>query len=125
MFLAADIVVKAVMIGLAFASLVTWTVFLAKSVELAGARYQLSRALAQIQDVSTLAEAQLRLGQKKNVLSAMLAAAIHEARLSTSMSSDEGIKERAASRFAEITRADTRAASDWSLRGNCSSAAML
>ena len=34
MFMNADIVVKAVMIGLAFASLVTWTVWLAKSVEL-------------------------------------------------------------------------------------------
>ena len=34
MFLNADIVVKAVMIGLAFASLVTWTVWLAKTIEL-------------------------------------------------------------------------------------------
>src|ERR1700758_2268862 len=42
MFLNADIVVKAVMIGLAFASLVTWTVWLAKSIELRVAR---SRAL--------------------------------------------------------------------------------
>jgi len=32
MFLNADIVVKAVMIGLAFASLVTWTVWLAKTI---------------------------------------------------------------------------------------------
>ncbi|MDB5563945.1 MAG: exbB, partial [Tardiphaga sp.] len=34
MFMGADIVVKAVMIGLAFASLVTWTVWLAKTIEL-------------------------------------------------------------------------------------------
>ena len=34
MFLNADIVVKAVMVGLAFASLVTWTVWLAKTIEL-------------------------------------------------------------------------------------------
>jgi biopolymer transport protein ExbB len=34
MFLGADVVVKAVMIGLAFASLVTWTVWLAKTVEI-------------------------------------------------------------------------------------------
>jgi biopolymer transport protein ExbB len=38
MFLNVDIVVKAVMIGLAFASLVTWTVWLAKTIELALAR---------------------------------------------------------------------------------------
>src|SRR6516165_3047116 len=34
MFLNADILVKAVMIGLAFASLVTWTIFIAKMIEL-------------------------------------------------------------------------------------------
>ncbi|MGB6326590.1 MAG: tonB-system energizer ExbB [Methylocella sp.] len=109
MFLSADIVVKAVMISLAFASLITWTVFIAKSVELGRARYQLSQALALISEATTLAEAKLILRQRKNVLSAMLAAAIHEAKLSTGMSSDSGIKERAASRFAEITRADARA----------------
>ncbi len=42
MFMAADIVVKSVMIGLAFASVVTWTVWLAKSVELAWSRRRLS-----------------------------------------------------------------------------------
>src|SRR5258708_40340948 len=34
MFMSADIIVKAVMIGLAFASLVTWTIFIAKMIEL-------------------------------------------------------------------------------------------
>ena len=38
MFLSADILVKAVMIGLAFASLVTWTIFLAKTVLLSRAQ---------------------------------------------------------------------------------------
>jgi biopolymer transport protein ExbB len=38
MFLHADTIVKAVMIGLAIASLVTWTVWVAKSIELFGAR---------------------------------------------------------------------------------------
>ena len=38
MFLHADIIVKAVMIGLAVASLVTWTVWLAKILELRSAR---------------------------------------------------------------------------------------
>ena len=41
MFMDADIVVKAVMVGLAFASLVTWTVWLAKSVEI---RFEKRRA---------------------------------------------------------------------------------
>src|SRR5262245_10102420 len=34
MFMSADVVVKGVMIGLAFASLVTWTIFIAKIIEL-------------------------------------------------------------------------------------------
>jgi biopolymer transport protein ExbB len=109
MFLSADIVVKVVVIGLVFASLVTWTVFFAKSVELARACYRLRRALAQIGEAATLAEAHLILGDKKNVLSSMLVAAIHEEKLSTGVSSDRGVKERAASRFAEITRTDARA----------------
>src|SRR5882672_5780823 len=42
MFLNADIVVKAVMIGLALASLATWTVWLAKTIEL-GSKKRLAR----------------------------------------------------------------------------------
>lgn len=109
MFLAADLVVKAVMIGLAFASLVTWSVFFAKTVELAQARSRLTRALNKIGDARTLAEALLALRQEKSVLSSMLSAAIHEAKLSVGVTNDSGIKERAASSFSEITRADARA----------------
>lgn len=48
MFMNADIVVKAVIIGLAFASLVTWTVWLAKTLELFVARMRAHRATAAI-----------------------------------------------------------------------------
>ena len=108
MFLAADIIVKAVMVGLAFASLVTWTVFVAKMIELSFVRRKLRGALARIKDARSLAEAQFSLGAKDSVLSALLAAAMGEARLSAGISSDEGIKERAASKFAEIVRAEGR-----------------
>lgn len=108
MFLSADILVKAVMIGLAFASLVTWTIFLAKMFEFAFAQRRLRGALGQIAEVRSLAEAQLALGKNKSVLSALLAAAMREARLSAGISSDSGIKERAASRFTEIVRAEAR-----------------
>jgi biopolymer transport protein ExbB len=108
MFLSADIIVKAVMIGLAFASLVTWTIFIAKIIELSLAQRQLCVALDRIVDSRSLAEAQITLGPKHNVLSALLAAAMREARLSAGISSDSSIKERAASSFAEIVRADAR-----------------
>jgi biopolymer transport protein ExbB len=108
MFLSADVLVKAVMIGLAFASLVTWTIFIAKMIELTMAQRKLTSALGAITDSRSLAEAQFALGVKTGVLSAFLAAAIREARLSAGISSDSGIKERAASSFAEISRAEAR-----------------
>jgi biopolymer transport protein ExbB len=108
MFLSADILVKAVMIGLAFASLVTWTVFIAKMIELSLIQRKLQGALAKISDARSLAEAQFALGSQGSVLSSLLAAAMREARLSAGISSDSGIKERAASSFAEIVRAEAR-----------------
>jgi biopolymer transport protein ExbB len=108
MFLSADILVKAVMIGLAFASLVTWTIFIAKMIELSVVQRKLRSALRKISESRSLAEAQFALGAKNSVLSALLAAAMREARLSAGISSDAGIKERAASSFAEIVRAEAR-----------------
>jgi biopolymer transport protein ExbB len=108
MFLSADILVKAVMIGLAFASLVTWTIFIAKMIELSLVRRKLGAALGRIGDARSLAEAQFALGAKDSVLSAFLSAAMREARLSAGISGEAGIKERAASSFAEIVRAEAR-----------------
>ena len=108
MFLSADILVKAVMIGLAFASLVTWTIFIAKMIELSRVQRRLRAALAKITDSRSLPEAQLALGAKNSVLSSLLSAAMREARLSAGTSSDSGIKERAASSFGEIVRAEAR-----------------
>ena len=108
MFKSADVLVKAVMIGLAFASLVTWTIFIAKMIELTVIQRKLRAALAKIADARSLAEAQFALGSKGSVLASLLAAAMREARLSAGITSDAGIKERAASRFTEIVRAEAR-----------------
>ena len=109
MFLSADILVKAVIIGLVFASLVTWTIFFAKTIQLSRARKQLNQALARIADTRSLSEAQLALGSTANVLSTLLAAATQEVRLSADSGGENGIKERAASRFSEILRMEARA----------------
>ncbi|MBR0841641.1 tonB-system energizer ExbB [Bradyrhizobium liaoningense] len=108
MFMSADIIVKAVMIGLAFASLMTWTVFIAKSIELSVASSKLRSALKKIAEARSLAEAQMALGTKQGILPSFLAAALREARMSAGLSSDTGIKERAASSFSEIVRAEQR-----------------
>ena len=108
MFLAADIIVKAVMIGLAFASLVTWTVFIAKMIELSVVQAKLRAALRKIASARSLAEAQFALGAKDSVLSGLLAAAMNEARLSAGISSDDGIKERVLSRLQRLEAAAGR-----------------
>jgi biopolymer transport protein ExbB len=108
MFLAADIIVKAVMIGLAFASLVTWTIFIAKMIELSLVQRRLRAALRMIADSRSLAEAQFALGASGTILFSLLSAAMREARLSAGISSDAGVKERAASSFSEIVRAEAR-----------------
>jgi biopolymer transport protein ExbB len=108
MFLAADMLVKAVMVSLAFASLVTWTIFFAKTVQLAHTQRRLRAALARVAEARTLSEAQLALNSGDTALSALLRAALQEVRLSGDSASDEGIKERAASRFSEIARAEAR-----------------
>jgi biopolymer transport protein ExbB len=108
MFQSADIIVNAVMIGLAFASLMTWTVLIAKSIELSVASTKLRSALKKIAEARSLAEAQMALGSKEGILPSFLAAALREARMSAGLSSDTGIKERAASSFSEIVRAEAR-----------------
>jgi biopolymer transport protein ExbB len=108
MFLNADILVKAVMIGLALASLSTWTILIAKSIEFSVLRGKVRGGLRKVSGARSLAEAQLALGTTKNVLASLLAAAVAELRLSQGIHNEEGIKERAASVFTEIVRAEAR-----------------
>ncbi|MET0222156.1 MAG: tonB-system energizer ExbB [Tardiphaga sp.] len=108
MFLNADILVKAVMVGLALASLATWTILIAKSVEFSVLRGKVRGGLRKVSGAKSLAEAQLALGTSKNVLTSLLHAAIAELRLSQGIPNESGIKERAASVFTEIVRAEAR-----------------
>src|SRR5215831_13132578 len=58
MYLNADPVVKAVLIGLAFASLVTWTVWLAKSIEIFFAKRRMRAAAKELAGISSLEKVQ-------------------------------------------------------------------
>ncbi len=107
MFLAADVVVKGVMIGLMVASLATWTIFLGKSVELAWARRRLGRALRRMEGARTVSEAPLP-ARGDHFLGELLDAARHEIDLSGYRSSSDGIKERSASHFADLVRVETQ-----------------
>ncbi|WP_430642349.1 tonB-system energizer ExbB [Bradyrhizobium aeschynomenes] len=107
MFLAADILVKSVMMGLALASLATWTVLIAKTIEFGMLRRRLTGALRKVDDVRWLSEAKLALGSRQSVLTTLIDAAMHEIRMSSELP-PHGVNERAASSFAEIVRAEGR-----------------
>jgi biopolymer transport protein ExbB len=108
MFLNADPVVKAVLIGLAFASVVTWTVWLAKTIELMRARRSVREALRALAAARRLAEAVDRLAATDGPVGECLAAAADELRLSAGSADRDGIKERVASRLERIEAARGR-----------------
>jgi biopolymer transport protein ExbB len=96
MFMAADWVVKGVMIGLAFASLVTWTIALAKLLEMAGARARARRGIARLAKAVTLRDAMgAKGGTWRGPVGALVEAAEEERARSEGLSAD-GTKERAA-----------------------------
>jgi biopolymer transport protein ExbB len=93
MFMQADWVVKAVMIGLAFASVITWTVWLAKTLELSAARRRTRRTLQALQASTSLGEAVAAVNIRDGAAAAIVQAAAHEMRLSAGLDA-AGIKER-------------------------------
>jgi biopolymer transport protein ExbB len=105
MFLSADIIVKVVMAGLAFASLVTWTIALFKSLELLFAKRRLKKGLMALAVASSLQNAADTLPHRRGRISQFVAAARGEAERSNDLPI-EGIKERAA---ALLTRLEQRA----------------
>jgi biopolymer transport protein ExbB len=108
MFNEADRVVQAVMIGLAFASLVTWTVFLAKTLELHRARIEVRRALRVLADAPTLAQAHQQLrDDDENPVAPMMASVAQEIRLSEGVGGD-GLKERVTLQLERLEMANSR-----------------
>ncbi len=107
MFMTADIVVKTVMVGLAFASVLTWTIWLAKAIELAGARRRLRNAIATVGQSRSFDEAANAMQGRADSVGAMLRAAGEELRLSAGAFAD--VKERITSRLERIEAASSRA----------------
>jgi biopolymer transport protein ExbB len=106
MFINADVVVKVVMVGLVIASVVTWTVWLAKTIELLKARRKLRATVDALSAVKTVAG-----GRQSNIeepVASFYAAAVDELRLSDGSVDKDGLKERIASRFERIEAAFSR-----------------
>ena len=108
MYQAADGVVQTVMILLALASLLTWTVLIAKTVELVRIG-QVLRAARQVLDGSVgLAATTNEAALQQGLAQQMLDAARTELRLSADAKGHDGIKERLASRLERIELAAVR-----------------
>jgi biopolymer transport protein ExbB len=95
MFLHADRVVKAVMIGLALASLATWAIWLAKALELRSARSEVQKDLRLLANCRTLAEAHGQLINGTSSVAQLMQGAADEIRASIKLRAD-GLKERIA-----------------------------
>jgi len=108
MFMSADVVVKAVMIGLLLASIATWSTWLAKSVELWSCRRSLKSALTQLASEKSLAGASVHLAEQSHVVAALVSAAATELKLSNDIADKTGIKDRISSRLAEIVATTAR-----------------
>ncbi|MBZ9934909.1 tonB-system energizer ExbB [Mesorhizobium sp. BR1-1-16] len=100
----ADIVVQAVMGGLAFASLVTWTIWLAKALELLAAKRKARVATRRLAEAESLDQAIRALGggwTRSGPVADLAQAATLELRRSAHLS-PEGIKERLAIQLSRI-----------------------
>ncbi len=108
MFMAASPVVQAVMIGLVLASVATWTVFLAKSMELASAKRKARAALAALDQARSLTQAADTVGFDTGPAGSMLRATFAEVHQSADAPSLDGLKERTESRLQRIEAAEGR-----------------
>lgn len=106
MYQAADIVVKGVMIGLLLASLATWTIWLAKTIELGGAKRRLSRELVDLKQARTLSQAAEQATAKHSFTALLIEDAQEELRLSSHiMREKDSLKERISFRLERLVAA--------------------
>ncbi|MGE8044030.1 tonB-system energizer ExbB [Pseudomonas monteilii] len=108
MYKNADIVVKAVMIGLAIASIITWTIWIAKGFELLGAKRRLRGEIATLKRSATLREASESSQKEGTLAHTLVHDALEEMRLSANAREKEGIKERVSFRLERLVAASGR-----------------
>ncbi|MEX5683929.1 MULTISPECIES: tonB-system energizer ExbB [Pseudomonas] len=105
MYQNADIIVKIVMIGLAIASIITWTIWIAKGFELMGAKRRLRTEIVHLKKATTLKEASVTATKAGTLANLLVHDALEEMRLSTNSREKEGIKERVAFRLERLVAA--------------------
>lgn len=105
MYQNADIIVKIVMIGLAIASIITWTIWIAKGFELLGAKRRLRTEIVHLKKATTLKEASESAAKKGTLAHLLVHDALEEMRLSANSREKEGIKERVSFRLERLVAA--------------------
>ncbi|MGY2313923.1 tonB-system energizer ExbB [Pseudomonas sp. SDO5522_S412] len=105
MYQNADIIVKIVMIGLAIASIITWTIWIAKGFELLGAKRRLRTEIVHLKKATTLKEASESAAKKGTLAHLLVHDALEEMRLSANTREKEGIKERVSFRLERLVAA--------------------
>lgn len=105
MYQNADIIVKIVMIGLAIASIITWTIWIAKGFELMGAKRRLRTEIVHLKKAATLKEASVTAAKPGTLANLLVHHALEEMHLSTNSREKEGIKERVAFRLERLVAA--------------------
>ncbi|WP_085630210.1 tonB-system energizer ExbB [Pseudomonas sp. R16(2017)] len=105
MYQNADAVVKSVMIGLALASILTWTIWIAKGFELMGAKRRLRGEIASLKKAASLKEASVSAAKEGTLANLLVHDALEEMRLSTNAREKEGIKERVSFRLERLVAA--------------------
>ncbi|WP_288650183.1 tonB-system energizer ExbB [Pseudomonas sp. UBA5568] len=108
MYKNADVVVKAVMIGLAIASIITWTIWIAKGFELMGAKRRLRGEIARLKKSASLKEASEVSNKEGTLAHTLVHDALEEMRLSANAREKEGIKERVSFRLERLVHASGR-----------------
>lgn len=111
MFMAADIVVQIVMLGLVAASIVTWTICLAKTLELMVAGRRARRVLRLVMGATTLDAAARETARLRGRAPALVEAAFRESLRSAdyaSIAGGAGLKERVVSHLSRIEAGEAR-----------------
>ena len=105
MYQGADVVVKSVMIGLVLASILTWTIWIAKTIELVTARRRLRREIIELKGARNLAQASDQARAKHSFSEILIEDAREELKLSATSREKEGIKERVSFRLERLVGA--------------------
>jgi biopolymer transport protein ExbB len=103
MYMAADIIVKSVMILLILASIATWGIWLLKTLQLNKAKSHASKLLTKLVDSQSFKSADKATGHIEHEVMLLMAATKHELELSgEGVVSDHGLKERIMARLERV-----------------------